>query len=123
MTQQSVLNKTSRYVQGGLTEVGPYGVEWWGRFDFPTDITDTTFIVNDLVANRIDKIANYFYDDSTLWWVIAQYNNILDPYGEIEVGRVLLIPSKERLNLLLSQKTGGIATARGNEDILPPLYL
>jgi len=119
----SVHTKTSRYVQGALTEVGPTGLEWWARFTFPTDISDIVYTVNETTVGRLDKIANYFLNDPQLWWLIAQYNNILDPYSEIELGRVLYIPSTDRVQLMMTQKTGGIPTQRGNESILPPVIL
>lgn len=124
MTTSSVQQKLSRFVQGGLTEVGPIGLEWWGRFNFPVDeASDVLYTIDETTAGRLDKVAYGFYDDPGLWWVIAQYNYLLDPYEEAFIGRVLTIPSNERVQLLLTQKVGGIDSARSSEAILPPLVL
>jgi|688.fasta_scaffold13800_9 hypothetical protein len=124
MTTSSVQQKLSRFVQGGLTEVGPIGLEWWGRFNFPVDeASDVLYTINETTAGRLDKVAYGFYNDPGLWWVIAQYNYLLDPYEEAFIGRVLTIPSNERVQLLLTQKVGGIDSARSSEAILPPLVL
>jgi len=38
----------------------------------PTTANDTYIITTS--ADRLDKLANVFYDDVTLWWVIAAAN-------------------------------------------------
>lgn len=124
MINSSVNSKSSRYTQGGITEVGPIGIEWWNRFNLPLDSdSDSFYTVDSKTQHRIDKIAIGFLNDPTLWWVIAQYNNILDPYSEIEIGRVLYIPSRERVELMLTNKIGGIDSTRSSESILPPLVI
>lgn len=123
MANNSVNSKTSRFVQGGITEVGSIGLEWWDRFNFPTDATDLVYTIEEQFAGRIELISYAFYAEARYWWVIAQYNNILDPFSEIVPGRVLYIPSLERLQLLLSQRTGGTSSTRSAESILPPLVL
>jgi hypothetical protein len=122
-SNSSVNVKNSRYVQGGLTEVGPIGLEWWSRFDFPKDSSDQIYIIEEKYTNRIDLIAYAFYNEPRWWWIIAQYNNILDPWIEIIPGRKLLIPTLNRLQLLFGQKTGGIQSARTAENVLPPIVL
>ena len=123
MVNNSVNSKTSRFVQGGLTEVGEIGLEWWNRFNFPTDASDLVYTIEDQFTGRIDLIAYAFYSEPRYWWVIAQYNNILDAYSEIVPGRVLYIPTLDRLQLLMSQRTGGIQSTRAAEKILPPIIL
>ena len=115
--------KNSRYVQGGITEVGSIGLEVWNRFNFPKDISDRIYVIELNRQYRADLIAYDFYADDDLWWFICQYNNILDPYAEIEVGRVLYIPTLERLQLLLIQKPGGIPTTRQFEPLIPAIIL
>lgn len=124
MKALSVQSKTSRYVQGGLTEVGPIGLEWWGRFSLPRDdASDLLYTIDETTNGRLDKVAYGFYNDPSLWWIIAQYNNLLDPYEEAFANRILTIPSPERVELLMTQKVGGIDSARSNDPILPPLVL
>lgn len=119
----SVQSKTSRYVQGGQTEIGAIGLEWWNKFNFPKDASDLIYTVEQRFEGRLDLIANAFYNDPRLFWFIAQYNNILDPYAEIVVNRQLVIPTLERVQLLMNNKLGGIASTRSNEIILPAVIL
>lgn len=55
------------------------------------------YTVTDSDIGRIDAIAHRFYQDVYLWWAIAWYNNIEDPFTDLAVGMVLLIPKKEVL--------------------------
>lgn len=42
-------------------------------------------------ANRLDLIAFNYYGDSSMWWLIAIANNIIDPFI-IPAGLTLKIP-------------------------------
>lgn len=108
----STLLKNSRYVVGGITEVNPYALEWWERLDFQSDDTDLRYTVEAKFEGRLDLIAAQYLSDSRMWWVIAQYNAILDVYNETITGRVLRIPTKARLQSMLAGKLGGIASTR-----------
>lgn len=108
----STLLKNSRYVVGGITEVNPYALEWWERVDFQSDDTDLRYIIEAKFEGRLDLIAAQFLGDSRMWWVIAQYNALLDVYNETITGRLLRIPAKARLQSMLSGKLGGIASTR-----------
>lgn len=48
-------------------------------------ITETT--------DRLDLLAKKYYNDVSLWWVIAVANNINDGNFYVEEGRQLRIPS------------------------------
>jgi len=119
----SVYNKYSRYVGGGTTEIADGKIEWWDRNIFPADNTDIYYAVENIYAGRIDKIATAFYGEDRYWWVIAQFNNILDPLTEIVAGRVLMIPTKDRLSLMLSSKQGGIASVRQPINTISPVII
>lgn len=93
----SLDNKYSRYVQGGTTETNNIGLGWWERRILPKDASDLIYYVENIYEHRIDLIANAFYGDSRYWWVIAQFNDLIDPHGEIVAGRMLVIPTKDRL--------------------------
>ena len=43
-------------------------------------------------GDRLDTLAQQFYGDSTLWWIIASANNIHDAVFGFEDGTVLRIP-------------------------------
>ena len=42
--------------------------------------------------SRADAIAFKFYGDPSLFWVILESNNILDPFEELNVGSKIRIP-------------------------------
>jgi hypothetical protein len=108
----STLVQTSRYVAGGATEANARALEWWERSQLVIDDTDRTYTVELKAVGRLDLLAAAYLDDSALWWVIAQYNAILDPVSEIVVGRVLRIPTKERVQTFLNGKLGGYESTR-----------
>ena len=93
----SLDNKYSRYVQGGTTSVNKIGLDWWERRIFSKDPSDIVYYVENKFEYRIDLIADAFFGDSRYWWVIAQFNDILDPHSELVAGRRLIIPTKNRL--------------------------
>lgn len=113
MTEKNSTNvQKSRYVAGGATEVNQFALEWWERVNLEPDDTDTTYVIESKSEGRLDLIAKAYLDDSRLWWLIAQYNAILDPYNEIIEGRVLRIPSKSRAQSMLNGKLGGYESTR-----------
>ena len=60
--------------------------------------TDLFHIVTDADSRRIDLIAWKYYRDVSLWWVIAEFNNISNPL-EIPAGTTLRIPTYERIQM------------------------
>jgi hypothetical protein len=47
--------------------------------------------------DRLDLLANQFFGDSKLWWVIATYNNLTDIDIKLEPGLQLRIPNDASL--------------------------
>ena len=43
---------------------------------------DTDIYVITQQGDRLDNLANQFYNDPTLWWYIAQANNLFSPHLE-----------------------------------------
>lgn len=121
--QNSLFNRYSRYVGGGVSEISNQKIEWWERAELERDSTDTVYAVEDFYDGRPDLIASAFYNEPRYWWIIAQYNNILDPFSEIRPGRILLIPSKERIPLLLLNKQGGTQSQRESIETLSPIII
>ena len=110
--KNSVNRRKSRYASGGVTEVNSVALEWWERAQLQRDPSDRTYIVEKKLAGRIDLIAALFLNEPRFWWVIAQFNGILDPHSEIREDAVLYIPTSERVEAFLNGKTGGIPSAR-----------
>lgn len=62
---------------------------------FKNNLTDSDIIyhiVRKNEVNRLDIIANNFYNSASLWWIIALVNMVIDPFT-IPEGMVLTIPS------------------------------
>ena len=69
-------------------------VEFWDLGDLP-DIPaqpdDRVYVVSPL--DRVDTLAQKFYGDPILWWVIAVANGADLVPGDLEVGASIRIPS------------------------------
>ena len=44
-------------------------------------------------GDTLDTLALYYYNSPTYFWIIADFNNILDPYAELKTGSILKIPT------------------------------
>ena len=89
-----IISSTSRLQHAQLVVLD--GIEFWDLPDYPeipvrTD--DLSHDVDDL--DRIDLIANTFYKDPTLWWVIALANDIRLPDIQLNPGTTIRIPSPQ----------------------------
>jgi len=67
------------------------------------NISSQTYQVTESEAGAPDAIADRFYGDSRLWWVICTFNSVIDPYTEITAGKRLLIPSLDEVMLYLTR--------------------
>lgn len=48
-------------------------------------------------GDRLDLLAKKYLGDDRLWWIIAEYNNIMFFFEKIELGRKIKIPSLYRV--------------------------
>ncbi len=53
-------------------------------------------------SDRLDKLANTFYGDSTLWWVIATANNLGKGTIIVPQNVILRIPSKSNIQQIIN---------------------
>jgi hypothetical protein len=123
MKTNSLFLNTSRYVHGGSTEIANDRVEWWEKKSFPSDETDQIYVVENIYEGNPQAISTVFYGEPRYWWFIAQFNNILDPVTEITAGRILSIPTKDRMILMLTGRQGGFASERELIPIIPPVII
>ena len=63
------------------------------------DTTDQIYVVDQTTQNRLDLIANLFYGQSELWWVLAMVNNLIDAHV-VPYQTRLRIPLRSRLTNL-----------------------
>jgi hypothetical protein len=55
--------------------------------------TTEKYTVTQITQRRLDLISWKFYQSFDFGWLIAEHNNIMDPFEEVIVGKVLNIPS------------------------------
>ena len=53
---------------------------------------DDVYVMTEL-GDRLDTLAFQYYEDPTLWWIIATSNNIHDANIGFEEGTILRIPA------------------------------
>jgi hypothetical protein len=69
-----------------------YFIDLPKALEIPTSDIDFLYVVEVKYKNRLDLIASMYYNNSKLWWVIAEANKIADPTN-IPVGTSLVIPN------------------------------
>jgi nucleoid-associated protein YgaU len=56
------------------------------------EASDSVILIITQEDDRLDILANLFYKDATMWWVIALYNNLTNIDLKLEPGLQLRIP-------------------------------
>jgi hypothetical protein len=56
--------------------------------------SDSDILIITEEEDRLDILANQFYGDPNLWWVIAVYNNLTDIDLKLEAGLQLRMPNR-----------------------------
>ena len=54
-------------------------------------------------AERLDKLANTFYGDATLWWIIAVSNALGKGSLHVPAGTRIRIPANENIQEIINQ--------------------
>lgn len=68
-------------------------LETWERKEIPARPDDFYHTVQPHEEFRLDKLAFDYYKNATLWWVIAQSNDISNPMEYPKTGDIVRIPS------------------------------
>jgi phage tail protein X len=55
-------------------------------------LSDSDMYIVTQTGDRLDTLAYQYYDDSSLWWIIATANNLHDAPFAFEDGTILRIP-------------------------------
>lgn len=54
---------------------------------------DTTYSIHFAKQNdTLDSISLYYYNNPTYYWIIADFNRIVDPFTKLQEGQQLKIP-------------------------------
>lgn len=67
----------------------------------PISATDTYIVTTS--PERLDKLANTFYGDTTLWWVIAAANGLGKGSFIVPSNRNLRIPAQANFNDIITE--------------------
>ena len=64
-------------------------------YGVPYYLDNTTVYTIHVVKDKetFDSLADYYYGNPTLYWIICSYNHIQDPYKVPKAGSTLKIPS------------------------------
>ena len=80
-----------RYTRGGNTEIVNDKLGWWDKKMIQVDPSDIVYVMESKYEGRPDLLGFVFYNDTKLWWIICQYNGILDPMNELKEGKVDMV--------------------------------
>jgi hypothetical protein len=62
---------------------------------FKTTSTPRLYQINKFEAGRPDLISQGIYQNSNYWWILMQYNDIVDVFSELKAGLILQVPSRK----------------------------
>ena len=62
------------------------------------ELSDKDIYITSIAGQRFDELAFQYYNDQTLWWVIAKANNLINGTLVIPPGLKIRIPNPERIN-------------------------
>lgn len=48
-------------------------------------------------GDNLRNIADILYRDARLWWIVAEFNDIINPFDNLETGKELRYPSLRRI--------------------------
>ena len=86
-----MIYQNSRYTKTGVEDRnGQVNLKLRTRFNFGTD---GTIVHQYALGDRLDGLANIYYKDPQLWWVILEANTQFRSELEIPYGTNLVIPS------------------------------
>lgn len=68
---------------------------------FPRTAADTFIRVTS--PERLDKLADSFYGDATLWWIIAVTNGLGKGSLHVPANSILRIPANENIQEFINQ--------------------
>ena len=68
------------------------GIRVYGTTYYPEIlISDMDTFIYPVEGERLDSLAHKSYGDASLWWVIAQFNQ-LPTEGHVKLGNILYVP-------------------------------
>ncbi len=93
MRETSPYARELRYVDHTVGETF-FGPRLPARIDEVPSAPDVRVVVTE--STRLGALAHEHYGDAALWWVIADVNDVMDPFN-LPVGEELRIPARDRV--------------------------
>ena len=76
----------------------------WRPRAVPQHIDDAQHKIAPGEEGRLDRIADLYYGDARLWWVIALASSIKHPQRDATLDRVLRIPARVTVKDLINAR-------------------
>ena len=93
----SLAKRHSRMLNGGTTEIKGDKLGWWERRPLQKNTnTDIRVRIPEIFDGRPDLLAFRIYRNPRLFWLILQYNDIVDIEEEFTTGREIILPARDR---------------------------
>lgn len=84
----------SRYISSGILKTKDSKKQYLESTIYPiVKPSDTDLYIISEKGDRLDLLADKYYGDQTMWWVIATANNINDATFYVQPGIQLRIPA------------------------------
>lgn len=120
MALEIVIPSDSRYKDTGVVFVPAVNKRYFEMWERPEELSAMIdnadrFIVRRADIGRLDLLADEYYSNVNLWWIIAAVNNLVDPIEDMVVGQRLFIPAYEDVISLISRPSHVVT----QEDALP----
>lgn len=65
---------------------------WEPPFDYKPQTGDLVHTITAADEQRLDLVAQQYYGNVRLWWILAFVNKIMHPWNEVTAGTRLIIP-------------------------------
>ena len=82
----------SRYTNNYIKKTSDGRVVYQSKIYPNIPLSDEDIYVATETGDRLDTLAYQYYNDSTLWWIIASANNIHNASIGLKEGTILRIP-------------------------------
>ena len=104
-----MISKNSRYIDTDLIKFSD-GISYWGVWNRMLELKDSeeSFKYKEHVVKAgevgcLDILSEKYFNNERLWWVIAAFNNLIDPVSEMVVGQKIKIPNAQFIQLFLGR--------------------
>ena len=104
-----MISVNSRYIDTKLIKFsGDY--TYWGLWKRVSELRDSEksfkfkeHRVKSYEVGCLDILAERYFNNERLWWIIAAFNNFIDPVQDMIQGQIIKIPSVQFVMLFLGR--------------------